>query len=94
MPMAIQQATALPADDDGNTDTPAHNDGHAVSFDIDAKTGQITVSARAMLDADGTDGQGRVQPIHTTSLSGPLTETAIPRTSTWQFTYWSITNLP
>ena len=49
---------SVTADDDGNTDTPAHNDGHAVSFDIDAKTGQITVSARAMLDADGTDGQG------------------------------------
>ena len=46
------------SDDDGNPDTPAHNDGHAASFDIDAKTGQITVSARAMLDADGTDGQG------------------------------------
>ena len=49
---------SVTADDDGNTDTPAHNDGHAASFDIDAKTGQITVSARAMLDADGTDGQG------------------------------------
>ena len=46
------------SDDDDNTDTPVHNDGHATSFDIDAKTGQITVSARAMLDADGTDGQG------------------------------------
>ena len=44
--------------DDGNPNTPAHNDGHAASFDIDAKTGQITVSARAMLDADGTDGNG------------------------------------
>ena len=41
------------SDDDGNTDTPAHNDGHAASFDIHAETGQITVSARAMLDADG-----------------------------------------
>ena len=46
------------SDDDGNTDTPRHNDGHAASFDIDAKTGQITVGARAMLDADGTDGAG------------------------------------
>ena len=46
------------SDDDGNTDTPVHNDGHAASFDIDAKTGQITVGASAMLDADGTDGDG------------------------------------
>ena len=29
-----------------------------MSFDIDTKTGQITVSASAMLDADGTDGEG------------------------------------
>ena len=46
------------SDDDGNTDTPRHNDGHAASFDIDPKTGQITVGASAMLDADGTDGAG------------------------------------
>ena len=46
------------SDDDGNSDTPAHNDGHAASFDIDAETGQITVSAGARLDADGTDGEG------------------------------------
>ena len=45
-------------DDDGNSDTPVHNDGHAASFDIDAETGQITVSAKARLDADGTDGAG------------------------------------
>ena len=37
---------------DGNSDTPLHNDGHAMSFDIDVKTGQITVGASAMLDAD------------------------------------------
>ena len=41
-------------DNDDNTDTPVHNDGHAASFDIHAKTGQITVSAGAMLEADGT----------------------------------------
>ena len=29
-----------------------------LSFDIHEKTGQITVSDRAVLDADGTDGQG------------------------------------
>ena len=29
-----------------------HNDGHAASFNIDEVTGQITVSASAMLDAD------------------------------------------
>ena len=46
------------SDDDGNTDTPRHNDGHAASFDIDPETGQITVGASAMLDADGTDGAG------------------------------------
>ena len=49
---------SVTVNDDGNTDTPEHNDGHAASFDIDAKTGQITVGARAMLDADGTDGVG------------------------------------
>ena len=43
------------SDDDGNTDTPVHNDGHAASFDIDATTGQITISARAILDADATN---------------------------------------
>ena len=52
------EGNSVTADDDENTDTPAHNDGHAASFDIHAGTGQITVSARAMLDADGTDGQG------------------------------------
>ena len=41
-------------DDDGNSDTPRESDGHAASFDIDAKTGQIMVGAGAMLNADGT----------------------------------------
>ena len=40
--------------DDTNPDTPSESDGHAASFDIDEKTGQITVSARATLDADAT----------------------------------------
>ena len=44
--------------DDDNPDTPSESDGHAASFDIHEKTGQITVSASAMLDADGTDGAG------------------------------------
>ena len=42
------------ADSDTNPDTPMHNDGHAASFDIDEKTGQITVGASARLNADGT----------------------------------------
>ena len=46
---------SVTGDDDSNSDTPRHNDGHAGSFDIDAKTGQITVGASAMLDADGTN---------------------------------------
>ena len=37
------------------TYTPAASDGDAASFNIDAVTGQITVSASAMLDADGTN---------------------------------------
>ena len=45
-------------DSDGNPDTPAESDGHAMSFEIDVVTGQITVGAAAMLDADGTDGAG------------------------------------
>ena len=49
-----ESPNGVASDDDGNTDTPRHNDGHAASFDIDAKTGQITVGARAMLNADGT----------------------------------------
>ena len=64
------------SDDDINTDTPRESDGHAMSFDINAKTGQITVSASAMLDADGTptnpynvvvravDGDGDTQNIN------------------------------
>ena len=52
------EGNGVTMDDDGNSDTPRHNDGHAASFDIDAKTGQITVGAGAMLDADGTDGEG------------------------------------
>ena len=40
------------ADNDDNPDTPSHNDGHAASFDIDEESGQITVSAKAKLDAD------------------------------------------
>ena len=42
------------ADSDTNPDTPMHNDGHAASFNIDEVTGQITVSAKAILNADGT----------------------------------------
>ena len=48
------EGNGVTSDDDTNTDTPRHNDGHAASFDIDAKTGQITVGAGAMLNADGT----------------------------------------
>ena len=43
-------------DDDGNPDTPNESDGHAASFDIDEKKGQITVSASAVLDADVAAG--------------------------------------
>ena len=43
-------------DDDDNPDTPSASDGHADSFDIHEKTGQITVSARATLDAEAADG--------------------------------------
>ena len=43
-------------DDDTNPDTPSESDGHAASFDIDEKTGQITVSARATLDAEAAAG--------------------------------------
>ena len=39
-------------DDDQNPYTPSHRDGHAASFDIDPITGQITVGAKARLDAD------------------------------------------
>ena len=39
-------------DDDENPDTPSESDGHARNFNIDEVTGQITVSAGAMLDAD------------------------------------------
>ena len=46
------EGNSVATDDDGNADTPVHNDGHAASFDIDAETGQVTVGARAMLDAD------------------------------------------
>ena len=41
-------------DDDGNPDTSSASDGHADSFNIDEVTGQITVSANAVLDADAT----------------------------------------
>ena len=41
--------------DDGDDYTPAASDGHAASFNIDAVTGQITVSASAMLNADGAN---------------------------------------
>ena len=44
------------ADDDDNPDTPSESDGHATSFDIHEKTGQITISARATLDADAAAG--------------------------------------
>ena len=40
-------------DDDEDTYTLSASDGHAASFDIHATTGQITVSASAMLNADG-----------------------------------------
>ena len=43
-------------DDDTNPDTPSESDGHAASFNIHEKTGQITVSARAMLDAEAAAG--------------------------------------
>ena len=43
---------ASPVDSDTNPDTPSESDGHAASFDIHEVTGQITVSASAMLDAD------------------------------------------
>ena len=38
-----------------------HNDGHAASFNIDEVTGQITVSASAMLnaDTDSSDGESK-----------------------------------
>ena len=42
------------SNDDGNDDTPVESDGHARSFNIDEVTGQITVSAKAMLNADET----------------------------------------
>ena len=45
-------------DDDGDPDTPSESDGHAASFDINEVTGQITVSARATLDADADSGPG------------------------------------
>ena len=50
------------ADNDGNPNTPAHSDGDAASFDIDAATGQITVSARADLDAEFTNAQNVLNP--------------------------------
>ena len=71
-----------PDDSDNNPDTPMHNDGHAASFNIDEVTGQITVSASATLNADGTpttespnpydvvvravDGDGETQDIDVT----------------------------
>ena len=51
-------ADQVAVNNDGDPNTPLHNDGHAASFDIHAETGQIMVSARAMLDADGTNGAG------------------------------------
>ena len=57
-----ESPNGVASDDDGNTDTPRHNDGHAASFDIDAKTGQITVGARAMLNADGTPSASDPNP--------------------------------
>ena len=44
--------------DDNDLDTPEYRDGDTLSFKIDEKSGQITVSDKAVLDADGTDGQG------------------------------------
>ena len=52
------------SNDDANPDTPVHNDGHARSFNIDEVTGQITVSAKAMLNADGAPSGHRPQSIH------------------------------
>ena len=40
-------------DDLGDVNIPIHKDGHAANFDIDPESGQITVHARARLDADG-----------------------------------------
>ena len=49
--------------DDGDDYTPAASDGHAASFNIDATTGQITVSASAMLDADAdADEEDAINP--------------------------------
>ena len=45
--------TQVTADNDNDQDTPRHNDGQAMEFNIDVVTGQITVSAMAALDADG-----------------------------------------
>ena len=42
-------------DNDSDPDTSDERDGHALSFDIHEKTGQITVSDRAVLDADAMD---------------------------------------
>ena len=49
----------IAADNDGNPDTPSASDGDAASFNINEVNGQITVSDKAVLDADGTDGQGQ-----------------------------------
>ena len=66
-------------EDDADADTPAESDGHALSFDIHEVTGQITVSDKAVLDADATgatnpytvvvravDGDGDTQDITVT----------------------------
>ena len=60
------------ANDDFNTDTPTHSDGDAMSFDIDEATGQITVSARAMLDADDT-ADNNTDGDATTTATNPYT---------------------
>ena len=52
-------------DDDNNPDTPSESDGHAASFDIDEETGQITVSARATLDAEAASGPGNADTPYT-----------------------------
>ena len=56
-------ATQATTNDDSDADTPVESDGHARSFNINEKTGQITVSASAMLDAEA--GSGNVGDVAT-----------------------------
>ena len=50
--------------DPGDVNIPIHKDGHAANFDIDPESGQITVHARARLDADIAP-DATMQSIHT-----------------------------